>query len=183
MTVQVKLSSFLPELVSGRGTARRSRVVEGEPRPRFGNDQGQGRRKVIQNRACRNAQGRNARTCEPTISRVIPVRVVTHAVDHAIHLNGKPRIGAIEIQNIRATRVLAAEFQSAGPFAQLTPEQDFRQRHFAPQLSRPADTASARFRRNVFEHRFPPSVSLREPPPRDELGEEWVSGIRMGIGS
>ena len=183
MTVQVKSSSFLPELASGRGTARRSRVVEGEPRPRLGNDQGQGRLKVIQNRACRNAQGRNARTCEPTISRVIPVRVVTHAMDHAIHLDGKPRIGAIEIQNIRATRMLTAEFQSIRALAQRTPEQPFRQRHFASQLSRSVDAASLRLGRHVFEHRSSPSVSLREPPPRDKLGEERVSGIRMGIGS
>ena len=92
------LSSFLPELVSGRGTARR--VVEGETLHAGRNDPLNHGTQIGQHFTRRNAQGRNASLRKPRIARRVTSWPVTHAMPFAVDFNGKVRIVAKEVEHI-----------------------------------------------------------------------------------
>ena len=101
--------SILPELVSGRGTSRRSRMVEGQPRGGLRRNPTQHRIRVAENIGRRNPQRLNPGRSQPPIPGRIPLRSVTPRVGLSIHFYRQPRIAAEEIQNVRPGGMLAAE--------------------------------------------------------------------------
>ena len=153
---------ILPELVSGRGTARRSRVVEGQPcdgerKDRVGDVIRRG-----QNARRRDAESADSRLRQPGVAAFVPL--APHRMGRPIDLDRQSRIGAIGIEYIRPAWMLTAELASARRAAQSLPQQHLRQGHLPSQSPCAADTAMARVRRNVLEHRVHPSTMLRMVP-------------------
>jgi len=175
--------SILPELVSGRGTARRSRVVEGESRLRFRENPRNCRVRIIENNSSGNPQSPNAGPSEPSVPRLIAGRIIAHVMRDAVHFDRKPSIATVKVENVRTAGMLPAEFEPAGAFAKFAPKQSLRQRQFSSQLSCAIDASGLGSGRNVFEHCSSPSVSLRELPPRDKLGEGFASPMQGRNGS
>jgi hypothetical protein len=157
-------SSFLPELVSGRGTARRSRVVEGQARTRFGNDPAQDRIKVPENLGRRNPQRRNPATSQPGIPSRIARRSLPKTMRLAIHLDREPCIAAVEIETERTGRMLVTKLEPGRPLAQFSPQQRLGQAHRTTPRSRSLHGVPAPFRRMILEHRTCPSTMLRMVP-------------------
>jgi hypothetical protein len=141
MVEQALPIQFLAELVSGRGTARRSRVVEGQPRCRLSDDETHDAIQIGQHIARRNAQGNYAMRRKPIIPRHVFCGSVAPLMPLAVNLDREPRIATIEIENETAARMLASEFKAAGTVPQHPPQQHFRQAHRASQL---ADRKSTR---------------------------------------
>jgi hypothetical protein len=86
---------------------------------------------VAQNLLSRDSKRADALRSQPSIAALVALRVVAHVVHLAINLDAERSTCAIEIQGVRAGRVLLAEFVPARAFAQGGPEQDFRQAHLA----------------------------------------------------
>src|SRR5690606_32637702 len=85
---------------------------------------------------CRNAQNFNAAAGEPRISASISSRIAAHVVSLPVYLDGQLCRRQIEIEDILPDGVLLAEAQPAQRIApQCTPQQDFREGHFAPQTT------------------------------------------------
>ena len=163
--------SILPELVSGRGTARRSRVVEGKSAARRRNDGGDRRAQVPQHISGRNAQRGNSLTSEPRIARCVSLRAIPAIMGDAVDLDSQLGIAAKEVQNVSARRMLAAEFQPARPPAQFAPDQHFGQSHVPAQLARLWHGLAFGLGRNIPEHRIsPPPCFAWSPSPRQARG-------------
>ena len=162
--VVVRAALVLLELVSGRGTARPSRVVEGQSRLCFRTYVGHDSFQIRHHLTGRNPKRCNTRIGKPLVPSFVPLCPFAKVMGASINLNRQPRIAAEEVQNIDTAGVLPAEFQSAGPFPEFPPQQHFRQRHFPAQLSRPVDPARLRFGRNVSKHVNSPSTMLRMVP-------------------
>ncbi len=76
---------------------------------------------------CGDAHNSDATLLEPGIAPLIPLRMFAQVVAYSINLNGKLRLGAIEIEHIRANRMLTAKRGFArGTFAEASPEPGFR---------------------------------------------------------
>ena len=130
--------SFLPELVSGRGTARRSRGVEGCALRGVCDDTTKDCIEIAQD-VCRRDTQRDDPLCfEPGVASGIALRSVAAIVRFAINLDAKPRGMAIEIERIDACGMLPSPFVSHAAFAQLLSQQDLRQGHLAPRRARAA---------------------------------------------
>jgi hypothetical protein len=135
----VKLSTplkFLPELVSGRGTARRSRGVEGCALPNTLRNEEQNTLEVVQNIGGRNAQRLDPARAKPSIPGSITSRPIAPRVRLAIHFDAKLRPIAVEIERIRSRGMLLAPFKPGLRAAKLLPQQHFGQRHLPPQFAR-----------------------------------------------
>jgi hypothetical protein len=76
---------------------------------------------------------------QPLVTRFVMDRYPTPAVSFSVYFDRKPRLQTGEIEDIRASRMLATEFEAGGPLAEFPPQQDLGQRHFPAQLSRLAD--------------------------------------------
>ena len=132
---------ILPELVSGRGTARHSRVVEGKTRLCFVNNPPKHRVSIVQHVTGRYPQSGNSRRVKPGVSSCIAHGLISAGVAFAIDLDCKSCVTAEEIQNVRTARVLAAELQSGWALPETIPEDHLRKAHFAakaPSLRRRA---------------------------------------------
>ena len=81
-----------------------------------------------------NAQSQNSGSGKPEITRLISLRSVTEIMRITIDFDREPGIAAIEIQNVRTARMLAAEFQAKRALAQFAPKQALWQAQFAAQL-------------------------------------------------
>ena len=160
--VQLAVTSFLPELVSGRGTAQRSWVVEGKACSRLGSNQPRDRVQVLQNFSRRDANGVNARGCEPLISGQISDGPITCKVSPSVNLDREPSIAAKEIEDVRATWVLPPKFESVRPGAKPPPKQDFRQAHLFAKAPRAARRSASRLWCDISQHS--PSTMLRMVP-------------------
>ena len=91
---------------------------------------------LVQYVPCRNAQNFNAAAGEPRIPASISSRIAAHVVSLPVYLDGQLCRRQIEIEDILPDGVLLAEAQSAQRIApQWTPQQDFREGHFAPQTT------------------------------------------------
>jgi hypothetical protein len=155
----MKQSSFLPENVSGRGTARRSRVVEGQACLGLGHDVTANRVQIQQNIGCSDAQCFNACGTQPYVPCPITGRTVPAPMKLPIDFDGQAAIAAEKIQNIRACRMLPAELDALRPLPQLLPQQDFRQGHLASPFARQPYGLS-----RSAQHRISPSTMLRMVP-------------------
>jgi len=158
-------SSFLPELVSGRGTTRHRRVVEGQPRTCSYDNMAYYALNISEYVYRRYSQCRDTSRCEPSISTSIALRPVSTAVRFAIDLDRQPRITAIEVETkLFPCRALSPKFQVAGPLSQLLPKQNFWQRHLATEPTRLSNRLHLSLRCDVSEHSPCPSTMLRMVP-------------------
>ncbi len=157
-------SSFLPELVSGRGTARRSRVVEGQSRTRLGNDPAENCIGIAKNFDSRNAHSPDAARREPGIPSSVSLRPIAKPVHLAIHFDREPGIATVEIKTEFAGGMFMPKFESCRPLAKLSPEETFGQAHLAPSRPRLPHSPFASFRRMILEHRARRSTMLRMVP-------------------
>ena len=161
---EIALRSILPELVSGRGTARRSRVVEGQACARcvdytLGASVG-----IAQDLSGGNPQRRDPSLGKEGIAFRIALRPVAHVVRDTIDLDPQPCIAAIKVEDEIVTAVLATKLEAIGAGLKHAPQQNFGQRHFPAQLARFANGSGGRFWRNIFQHRKNPSTMLRMVP-------------------
>jgi len=174
---------FLPELVSGRGTAPHRGVVEGEPRTTGRDDSVYRPVRVPQHVAGRDAQGRDPLSKKPGVSDRIVARLSRLIVDSAVDLDREPRVAAVEIQDVRTTGMLPAKLEALRTAAKCTPKQAFRQSQLPSQTSSLFNSAVARFRRHVSQHRRSPSTILRTVPlPEASSGRTLLCGGGEGMG-
>jgi len=156
------LFSFLPELVSGRGTARRSRVVEGQSRPGSRDNVLDHARQIPQHLARRYPHGRHTRLPQPSVTSSIPSRPVATSMRLAIDLDRQPRVAAEKVEaQFPPRRPLTPKLQPTWAFAQFLPEQHLRQRHLAAKPARLPDSSSLPFRCDISVHNPCPSTMLR----------------------
>ena len=171
------LFSFLPELVSVRGTARRSRVVEGQSRTGSRDNVLDHARQIPQHLARRYPHGRHTRLPQPSVTSSIPSRPVATSMRLAIDLDRQPRVAAEKVEaQFPPRRPLTPKLQPTWAFAQFLPEQHLRQRHLAAKPARLPDSSSLPFRCDISVHNPCPSTMLRMRggeivSPRHDLGQ------------
>jgi len=158
--------SILPELRSGRGTARRSRVVEGQAHL-CGTHKVRHRRVEVAKDIVRSDPKRsNSMFGEQCISPPISGCSFFEIMCRTIDFDAKSRFGAIEIQDKGTGRMLATKLQSIWASAELGPEGDFGKSQAAAQLARSSDCFS-----RLAQHCVCPSTVLRTVPlPKTSLG-------------
>jgi hypothetical protein len=156
--------SFLPELVSGRGTARQSRVVEGQPGCRFGNDATDDPVGVPQYLHCRNTKRRNPGPKKPRIARFVAQGAVAASMGFAVDFDSQPRVAAEKVENERPGRMLAAKFEAGWALSERLPNLHLWHAHFSAKASRAANGDRAGLWCDVFEHASGPSTMLRMVP-------------------
>jgi hypothetical protein len=156
--------SILPELVSGRGTARRSRVVEGQPQDRLRDNSAHYGIKVRKHLASRDSQSLDSSGTEPRVSRGVSLGSTATVMRFSVELDGEPRIAAEEVEIVRPGRMLASELQTCGSGSKHLPEEHFREAHFAAQAACLPNRSSSASWRDVLEHGVGPSTMLRMVP-------------------
>ncbi|BCA58712.1 hypothetical protein HMP06_1481 [Sphingomonas sp. HMP6] len=158
--------TFLPERVSGRGTVRRSRMVEGCTLACAQGDETENPVQMSQNINRRNTKGDNAAFGHPGVARGIPRWSVSPAMRLAVDLDAKLGRVAIEVERIVARRVLLSPIMTSAAAAQLLPEQHLGQRQFMAQLARsvPSFAGSPDHRACSPKRRANPSTMLRMVP-------------------
>ncbi len=159
-----EVTLFLPELVSGRGTARHSRVVEGQTRNASGHYANGNRVQIPQHLKRRNTQRRDAACIEPGITPAIRPGANSAAMPLTIDLDRQSRIAAKEIENVGAARMLPPKLQTARSRSQYLPQQHLRQRHLSAQLPRALYRSERSRWRLISQHRLSPSTMLRMVP-------------------
>jgi hypothetical protein len=158
-------SKLLPELVSGRGTARRSRGVEGCARAGALSNEEQNTVQILENIDCANAQCLDPTLPEPGITPGIPRRSIAPGMRLSIDLDAQLRPVTIEIERVFSGGVLLAPLEASLRSPKLLPQQHFGQRHLPPQCAR----APKRFPRTpdhplAPRRRANPSTMLRMVP-------------------
>src|SRR5437868_13815967 len=128
-------TSILPALASGRGTARQSRVVEGQTRLRFVNNPSKHRVSIVQHVTRRHPQSGNSRREEPGVSSCVARGLISDRVALGIDFDCEACVTAEEIQNVQPARVLPAKLQSGWALPQPIPEDHLRKTHFAAKAS------------------------------------------------
>src|SRR5690606_30964510 len=105
------------------------------------------------------------------------VRLLGAVVNQPVHLDGQPRIEAIEIQHIIARAVLTAELEAVGTLAEMLPEQDLRQRQLFTQFAGEMGRTGICLGCEVLEHPSPltppPPPSAAVPLPETSSGRIW----------
>ena len=167
--MEAMLNSFLPELVSGRGTVRRT--VEGQTRRSLLNDMNEDAIEIRQDLARRYAKGKDPRPCQPKITGGIPLRRFSSRVRFTIDLDRQSCVAAEEIEDVWTGRVLPTKLQRFRTLAQFPPQQTFGQAQRFAQATRFADCPMLRFGRDVLEQRLtPPPCFAWSPSPRQARG-------------
>jgi len=113
---------ILPELASGRGTARRSRVVEGQAGSGVCDDRLGSSLCIRQNLAGRDPQRLDPMARCPRIPLDIVTKLVGMVVELAVDLDRQARIAAIEVEHVVARFVLTAKFEAVGALAKQPPQ-------------------------------------------------------------
>lgn len=108
---------ILSELVSGRGTGRRSRMVEGQARDRLAHDPPKHRICIFSQRIGGYSQRLDACRPKPFITSRVSLRTVPAIVRLTVKFDGESRIAAEEIEDIGIRRMLTAKLEPAGPLA------------------------------------------------------------------
>jgi hypothetical protein len=91
---------------------------------------------IIQHVSGWDAQDANALARQPLISNRVSGRPVTSVVRFTVDLDRKVCCGAEKVEHIRAGGVLASIANTIRFLSELLPEEDFRQAHSSPELSR-----------------------------------------------
>ena len=155
---------ILPELVSGRGTIRQGRMVEGQTRQRLGRDPTNHCIDVLQDIHCRNTKRRDARRTQPLIPLSVAGRTIATRVSFPVNLDCQAGIRAEEVEYVRSRRMLPPELETVRALAKHLPENDFRQGHRATKLACASGSRSPRFWCDVPKH-TPPPCSARSLEP------------------
>jgi hypothetical protein len=167
-------ASVLPELVSGRGTAQRSGVVEGQARRCFIDDPAENRIGTFENVSGRNGQCLDPGFAEPIVSCLIALRSMSARMSLAIDFDRQASVAAEEIKHEGTSRMLPPELQSGGTLPQPMPQENFRETHLPAQVSSLAAGACARIGRDILKRRLYPSTMLRMVPlPQTSSGRTW----------
>jgi hypothetical protein len=156
--------SILPGLASGRGTARHSRVVEGQARCRLIDDPLNYDVGIIEDFVSSYPKSFNSGGEQPCISSCVPRRTIASGVGLAIDFNRQTRVTAEEVENVLSGGMLSTEFETAGPTAKRLPKYHFRKRHLASKPTSVPSRSFLRLRCNVLEHQPGPSTMLRMVP-------------------
>jgi len=165
--------SILPELVSGRGTRRRSRMVEGQSCLRFDNDPADHGVGIPQYVSSCDAERLDPGVLERGVTEFIALRTITPRMRLAIDLYGEACVATEEVEDVLTARMLAAKFEAAGMPAKHLPQDNFRQAHFAPEVTCSRRRSRTRLRCNVLKHG--PSTMLRTVPlPETSSGRNWM---------
>jgi len=165
--MEVKSSStisILPELVSGRGTARQSRVVEGQSGAGSGYDGHCSGIAITQDVGRADANRLYARLKEPAITRFVSLWPKAVFMRATVNLDGKSRVAAVEVDNVGAARMLASKFHALWARAQHTPQQHLRQAHRTSKSSRLRDGTGFSLWSRIAKHKDYPSTMLRMVP-------------------
>ncbi len=88
---------------------------------------------IYQYIGCGNADDLNAQRGKVSVSPRVARRLITHVMRYAVNLDHKLAVGAVEIDDYLANRMLPTKLHAVGPFAKDLPQQNFGQRHFASQ--------------------------------------------------
>ena len=168
---EIALPSILPELCSGRGTARHRRGVEGRARRRLAKNVPHHGVEIAKDIARGDAQRFDAVCGEQGVPPGISRGPILEAMRLAIDFDAQPRLGAVEIEDIRTRRMLATKFQPVRAGAKLCPQGNFGKREGAAQCSR-SSNCLARF----AQHSVCPSTMLcMVPLPKQSLGRILVN--------
>jgi hypothetical protein len=62
---------------------------------------------------CRNAEHCYVVLGKPSIAATVSLRSITHVMTYSVYLDRETRVGAIEVENIRADRMLTAKYRSS----------------------------------------------------------------------
>jgi len=92
---------------------------------------------------------------------MVPAWIVAHRVRLSIDLNRQPTLEAGKIDYVAVDGELSAKAESVWPFAELLPEDHFRQRQLATQLTSKANVGVGRTDRTMPNaNAFGPSTML-----------------------
>lgn len=152
---EISCPSILPELVSGRGTARRSRGVEGRALCCDMQDVCHHGVEIAQDIARGDPERLDVMRRQNRIPPFIALRPIAKFMRHAINFDAQANLGAVEIKDIGTGRMLATKLQSIRSRSQLRPQSDFGQAQLAAKSAR-AFYGLARF----AQHRPRPSTML-----------------------
>jgi hypothetical protein len=89
---------------------------------------------VVQHLRRVDAEYTDLAKAEPFVAGGVPFGAVAAFVGFAVDLHRQIDFGAVEVEDVRASRMLAAPLQARGSLAELAPEEDFGQAHGAPEL-------------------------------------------------
>ena len=119
-------ASILPELASGRGTSRRSRMVEGQTSHGFGHNISKHGIRIIEDLRRGNPNGLDASRSKPLVSCSIALGPVAPRVGLPVDFDRQSSIAAEEVEHVRAGRVLATELEIVWTLAKPVPQNHFR---------------------------------------------------------
>src|SRR3569833_2792375 len=97
---------------------------------------------ILQNGIRRYSQSRDLLGTQEFRSPSVPARRDHAIVRSSIYLDRETKRRAIEIENVDSSRMLATEFEAAGPFAQFAPQQALWQTHLAAEFSSKVESVS-----------------------------------------
>ena len=87
-------------------------MVEGQAALNFRKNPANGRIGIFEDLGCWNSQRMDAGGAQPDVASFIPLWTITSIVSFAFDLDRQPRVGAEEVEDISAGRVLPTEFQT-----------------------------------------------------------------------
>ena len=170
--VAVLDSSILPELVSGRGTARRSRVGEGKPRTSCGYNRFRSTIAVAQHFRSPDAKRLNSSLMKPPIADFIVSRSRPVLMRLAVDFHREFCVAAIEIEHVGSARMLPTKLDTVWPRPKHAPQKNLRKAHFPPEPSSLVNRTSSCLRSGIAKHGNPPPPCFaRSPSPRQARGE------------
>ena len=155
---------ILPEIVSGRGTARR--VVEGQARRCRVQHVRHDRIEIAQNIARRDTQRFDPMFGEQCVTTGVALGPRFKFMCRPIDFDAQPLLSAVEIQDVRTSRMLPTKFEAVGAGAKLRPQRNFGERHRTPKLARASDSL-ARF---AQPRACPATMLCMVPLPKQSLG-------------
>ena len=168
--------SILPELASGRGTSRRSRMVEGQASLRLVDNPAKDRVRIFEDIGGRNTQCLDSSGPQALVPNVIPPGPVAARMRLPVHFDRQPRVGAEKIQHIGSGRMLASKLQAIRALSKPMPDDDLGQSHLATKLACAARGSRLRLWCDVFQH-FPSTVLRTVPLPETSSGRIFTSSL------
>ncbi len=147
-----------------------------DPRNRHADDRVDGVVDGAHDLARRDAHDRYAPRPQPFVATKVALRPIAHVMADPVHLDGKPSLGALEIDHIGSQRMLTAKDRRPGRARpQPAPQPRFRRREVATQ---PSSVFDSHFRRS---HGLSPlHRASRGPPPPLRRGG-WLRGLRRFV--
>ena len=111
---RMRALSILPELASGRGTIRRSRMVERQARRCFIENPAKCGIRISQKLGRGNSKRLNSGCLEPSVASLIVLRPISPRMRFPIHLDRQARVAAEEVEHKGSGRMLTPKLQTVG---------------------------------------------------------------------